>query len=109
MVSRMFGYTSHKHLPSRLSPLIEVLFKKYSNRYHIDKVLQQLELNWNVITYSNNIRGMYVAMEHKISIEALALAAETKKQKNRIIELKNAKALAKQKALQQLNKAPQLK
>ncbi len=108
IVSRMFGYASHKHLPKKLTPAIKELLKKYSHRYHIDKVLQHLELNWNVLTYSNNIRGMYVAMENKISIDALALAAETKKQKNRINELKNAKAKAKEKALQQLNKGQQL-
>ena len=43
-------------------------------RYHIDKVLQQLELNWNVLTYSTNIRGMYVAMENKIRRDLLFIS-----------------------------------
>lgn len=109
IVSRMFGYSSVKHLPKKMNPTIKTLFVKYSNRYHIDRVLQHLELNWNVLTYSNNIRGMYVAMENKISIDALALISESKKQKNKIDALKKAKKEAKEKALQQLNKGQQLK
>jgi hypothetical protein len=109
IVCRMFGYSSIKQLPPTLPKSINKLFLKYSNRYHIDKVLQQLELNWNLITYSNNIRGMYIAMSNKTSIEQLALIAETKKQKNRIAELKKQKEDAKAKALQQLNKQQQLK
>jgi len=109
IVSRMFGYASIKHLPETLKPNIKALFQKYSLRYHIDKLLQTLELNWKVLTYSNNIRGMYVAMENKINIENLALIAETKKQTNRIEALKQSKKDAKEKALQQLKKRQQLK
>jgi hypothetical protein len=105
----MFGYASHKHLPKKFSPAIKELINKYSFRYHIDKVLTELELNWNVLTYSNNIRGMYVAMKDKISLDALVLAAETKKKKSQIEKLKAAKNEAKKKALQQLNKGQHLK
>lgn len=104
IVSRIFGYASIKHLPTEFDEVTKALYIKYSYRYHIDKVLQHLELNWNIITYSNNMRGLYVAVNNKISIEQLALLAESKKHKNRILDLKQKKADAKNKALQQLNK-----
>jgi hypothetical protein len=102
IVSRMFGYPSIKHLPDKQKPGLKELIEKYSCRYHIDKVLLNLELNWKIITYSNNIRGMYVAMENKISIDALALIAETKKQTAKVEALKQQKKEATQKALMQL-------
>lgn len=104
IVSRMFGYSSLKHLPTKMPTNIKTLFVKYSHRYHFGNVIEKLELNWNVITYSRYMRGMYVAMENKISMDSLALIAETKKQKNRINELKTLKKEATAKALQQLSK-----
>lgn len=108
IISRMFGYKSNKDLPAEMDPAIKDLFTKYSNRYHIDKVLMFLELNWNIITYSRNIRGLYVGNGNKVSIDNLALIAETKKKKGRIENLKKAKIEAREKALQQLNKVPHL-
>ena len=109
IVSRMFGYTSHKQVPIDFkSEYLKELHKKYSHRYHIDKVIRELELNWNVLTYSNNIRGLYIAMKNKIGIEALAIASEIKKRKNQIAELKQSKIEARKKAIEQLNKAQQL-
>ena len=109
IVCRMFGYASKKHLPDKMNPAINDLFSKYSKRYHIDRLLQHLEINWNVLTYSNNIRGMYVANKKKITISELALIAQTKKKKNQIAKLKEEKREATEKALQQLNKGQQLK
>ena len=109
IVSRMFGYASHKHLPNKMNKVNKDLLNKYSNRYHIDKVLQALELNWNVITYSRNMRGLYVAIGNKITIENLVMTAETNKRKTQIKELKNKKQAAYELALQQLNKGQQLK
>lgn len=108
IVSRMFGYASVNHLPVNFHGAIEALFKKYSNRYHIDKVLQALELNWYVLTYSRNLRGLYVAMNDKIELEALIFAAEGKKRKILIENLNTKKREAREKALQQLNKEQQL-
>jgi hypothetical protein len=104
IVSRLLGYASVKHLPSEMNEVVKALYIKYSHRYHIDKLLQHLELNWNVITYSNDMRGLYVAMNNKISLDQLALLAESKKQKNRILNLKQKKTDAKNKALLQLSK-----
>lgn len=104
IVSRMYGYSSCTHLPNKPKPTIEALIKKYSCRYHIDKLLRSLELDWNVITYSNNIRGVYVAMKNKTSIQDLAFFAETRKQKNRINNLMEEKKQAQEMALKKLNK-----
>ena len=109
IICRAFGYKSKNNLPENMNPVIKELFNKYMKRYHIDRILQQLELNWNVLTYSNNIRGLYVGMSNKISLEAMVLMAETKKKKNQIANLKDTKREAREKALQQLNKGQQLK
>lgn len=102
IVSRMFGYSSIKHLPDKLKPGLKELRAKYSYRYHIDKLILNLELNWNIITYSNHNRGMYVAMKNKIDIKELALIAEAKKQKTKVEALKQLKKEATAEALAKL-------
>lgn len=105
IVCRMFGYASKKHLPDNMKPEILELFKKYSNRYHIDSLLKHLEVdNWNIITYSNHIRGLYVGTKDKISLDSMAKAVEKNKKKNKFAEIKRLKEEARQKALQHLNK-----
>jgi hypothetical protein len=104
IVCRMFGYSSVKHLPEELPKSIAELYNRYTKRYHIDKLLMNLELNWKLRTYSNKIRGLYVAMEHKVSFDNLALIVENSKQKNKIKSLKDIKTEAKRKALEKINK-----
>jgi hypothetical protein len=104
ILSRMFGYSSIKHLPDKLKPSINELRTKYSHRHHFTQLIKKLEMNWQIITYSNHIRGMYVAMKYKISIDELALKAETKKEKVKIEALKQLKKEAKEKALEQIKK-----
>ncbi|MFA6402781.1 MAG: hypothetical protein WCX31_14355 [Salinivirgaceae bacterium] len=104
ILCRAFGYSSIKQLPKEPPEL----YKKYSKRYHIDKIISFLELNWGVLTYSNNMRGIYVANVDKMTIEQLAIIAETKKQTRRLNEIKNKKRDAKEKAIQQLNKGQPL-
>lgn len=104
ILCRAFGYASIKHLPEDISEL----YKKYSKRYHIDKLITFLELNWGVITYSNNMRGMYISKADKMPLNSLVLAAETKKHSRQINELKNKKNEAKKRAIEQLNKGQPL-
>ena len=105
ILCRAFGYSSNKNLPE----VMPDLYYKYSNRYHIDKVLKSLEFNtWNLHFYSSQMRGLYVGVKNKISLETLVLNAETNKQKNKIQQLNRAKEIARQKALQHLNKEPHL-
>jgi len=108
ILSRMFGYASHKHIPEKLNLLVSDLMEKYSTRYWMGKLLQELQLGWGIKIYSHNIRGLYIG-NSKITMEALVLAAETKKRKNQIAGLKMQKDAAREKALQQLNKEQQLK
>jgi len=100
ILCRAFGYISSKHLPETMSEV----FSKYSNRYHIDKVLQKLEIdNWNLIFYANNMRGIYIGLKDKITLENLIETAESRKEKNRIENLKAVKKLAQQKVLIKIN------
>lgn len=93
ILCRSFGYKSIKHVPEKMPEV----YKKYSNRYHIDKVLQHLKINnWNLIFYSNNMRGLYVGIKNRISLENLIETAEMKKKKNKLQALK-----AKEKAIQE--------
>lgn len=109
ILCRAFGYKSNKHLPATMHPDIKELFDKYNKRYHIDRILQSLELNWNILIYSHNIRGLYIGLSKKITLESMIVQAETKKKKNQIDALKKQKDEAREKALQQLNKGQQLK
>jgi len=86
IVARMFGYASSKQVEN--SPLIE----KYSKRYHFDKLINQLEMDWNLKVFSNHIRGMYVSFD--LDYKALAELNENGKRKNKLNELKTKKKQA---------------
>ncbi|MFZ4583113.1 MAG: hypothetical protein ACOYM7_10730 [Paludibacter sp.] len=109
---RAFGYKNEKAMPVKMNPAIKELFVKYSKRYHTDKVLELLELKWNVLIYADRysgLHGMKVAVNSKkTSLEAMAESTERKKMKNQREALKQKKIEAKNKALQQLNKEQQL-
>ncbi|WP_276134176.1 hypothetical protein [Polluticoccus soli] len=96
--ARMCGYASVKTLPKEL-PEIE---QKYAARYHMDKVIRHLELNWYLKTFSNHTRGIYFGFD-KTSLEALALVNEQAKKKTKEAQLKQAKADALAKAKTSLN------
>lgn len=105
LISRAFGYTSHRDVPNRfVSADVGMLHNKYSKRYHIDKIIEALELNWGVIVYSKHTRGLYISMENKMSIYDLALVSESRKQKQKLLRLKATKDDAQKQALEQLKK-----
>ncbi len=106
-LARMFGF-SHKHVINFSDPDIEAIYLKYAKRYHIGRLKESLELNWNLITYSYHTRGYYLGDKKKINIDSLALVAERKKQKTRTAKLTEEKMQARLKALQHLNKEQQL-
>ncbi len=96
ILCRAFGYKTKNHLPETMPDI----FRKYLNRYHIDKVLQKIELgNWNLIFYANNMRGMYIGFKSKISLEKLIEIAEMKREKKKLEDLKAAKKTAQEKVL----------
>jgi hypothetical protein len=88
IVSRMFGYASFAKMSEKELSEIQ---NKYLMRYHFDRVIQQLELNWNICTYSNKMRGIYISMNNKFPLDELIALAEKRKQSNRIAELKKKK------------------
>jgi len=111
ILCRAFGYNSVKHLPATMHPDLKALFDKYKTRYHADRVLEAMQLNnWGIHVYSHNkMRGLYIGLSKKITLENLIMLAETKKRKYQIDALKKRKDEARAKALQQLNKEQQLK
>ena len=110
IIARMFGYASYKIIPELITQATKELMTKYSNRYHYEKTLQELELNWHVVTYGYHVHGLYVGVN--VSLDTLSLAAETRKRKNKLAKLKLEKSDARNKATtiiqQQLNKDEQL-
>lgn len=108
ILSRMFGYSSIKEVPDKFeSGILNDLFKKYNHRYHMDRIIQALEAKWGLVSYSRHTRGLYIAMEKKTSLNDLASAAEKRKEKNKIAELKLRKREATRKALEQIKKEQQ--
>ena len=103
IIARMFGYRSHKTIPENLNPLVKELLDKYSARYWMDKLLQQLEINWKIKIY--NPKGMkgFILGNEKTTIEAMALKAETGRRAAKINALKQQKKDAHDKAIQQIN------
>ncbi len=83
--ARMFGYTSPKEIPDKLSPLEE----KYSRRWHMDKLLIELQMNWHLKLYASNQRGMYVSFD--LELPKLVEIAEKSKHKNRVAEFRKMK------------------
>ena len=102
IVARMLGFASIKDIPEKMDSRLMEVFVKYSHRYHIDKLLQDLELKWNVQTYSSNMRGLYICIESKMSLEDMIMFAESNKKKTRIMQLKESKRSIKEKVIQQL-------
>ena len=86
--ARMFGYTTAKELPAKLTPIEE----KYQVRWHMDKVLLELQTNWFLKIFSNHQRGMYISFD--ISLDELALKSEKSKQITKIQQFKDMKKKA---------------
>lgn len=104
IVSRMFGYKDAKHAGTCMNIAIREFIRKYLNRYHFDKIKEELELNWHIVTYSNHIRGLYISIKQDTDHNRLALVAETNKKKHKLNALRAKKKEAKEQALKQLQK-----
>ncbi len=81
ILARMLGFSNSKALNSKLSEQQQSIYEKYSIRYWFDKLKNALELNWHVRTYSNNMRGLHITTNSKMTIQELADIAEGKKAK----------------------------
>lgn len=72
---------------------------KYSQRYWLDRIKRELELNWGLKLYGYHCRGFYVSFAKDITIDKLAYEAEARKKKTREKLLVEAKKQARQKAV----------
>ncbi len=59
---------------------------KYSNRYQLDRIKNELRLNWGLKLYSGKMRGYYVSFG--LPLEQLIMHAELKRKKYREAKLK---------------------
>ena len=71
---------------SKSGAYINPLLKKYSNRYQLDKIKTELQLNWGLKYYAVKTRGFYVSFT--MPLNELAVIAE---RKNRSYKLKQLK------------------
>jgi hypothetical protein len=86
--ARMFGYCTTKELPKKLTELQ----LKYKQRYHMDRVLTELQLNWNLKVLWNHNRGFYVSFD--LSLDDLAVVVEKDKRRYQLRKLQDAKKAA---------------
>jgi hypothetical protein len=94
--ARMFGYVTAKELPAELTPLQ----KKYQIRWHMDKLLEELQINWHLKVLWNHNRGFYLSFD--LSYDEMALLIEKDKQITKIQQLKELKKKAIQNAKAQI-------
>jgi len=76
------------------------LEEKYATRYHIDRVLYELQMNWGLKLYSDHSRGFYLSFTKEL--KDLAVVNELAKRKHN--ELADIKRNAKEEALKILNR-----
>lgn len=103
IVSRMLGYASKNDIQGKVNEDTEFYYYHYLNRYHFDRVLRQLEMNWHIVTFSKHIRGIYIGNGSKISRKDLIMKAEQGKIKNKIKQLQKEKNEAYTNALKSMN------
>ena len=110
IVARMFGFDTisayDEAYPKPIKGKItaakrnELAWRKmYATRYHIDKILTDLELSWGLRRYSNHSRGMFIS--YKATIERLAMVCEATKRSTRVAGLLAQKQAARQAATKQ--------
>lgn len=86
--ARMFGYRSTKQMPDKMT----AIQKKYLNRYHMDKLIQELELNWHLKLFGGHCRGFYLSFD--LSHCDLAMEHNKAKKKVKVDALKEKKKAA---------------
>lgn len=108
IAARMFGYTNKEEMQNNTPDLtVKNISKKvrairekeieerskYQTRYHSDKILTDLELNWGLKRYADHIRGVYIS--YSMDLAELAKICEQSKKSVRLDALKEAKRMAK--------------
>lgn len=108
ILSRLLGFKSVSEIPEQLPSHLNEIYTKYKERHHMDKLLIELQLNWQILIYSNRMRGLYISTLSKMTLNELVFIAESNKQKNKEKELKNKKNQAKALALEKLKQPTKL-
>ena len=93
-------YKTNIDKTSNTKNLNSALIEKYSKRYHIDAVLQELQFKWNLKLYSDHSRGFYLSFSK--SLDDLAVINELAKNTTKYSELIKKKQSAKEAALKKL-------
>jgi hypothetical protein len=104
ILSRMMGQSTPDAKEIEMLPIeLYRIFTLYSNRYHREKLMEALQLNWNVVFYSNHMRGLYCSIDNRMKLDELAIIAESKKLAAKRAKLRFNKIEAKKKALLLVN------
>lgn len=98
LIARMAGCATIAELPSPL-PLT---LAQYATRRKLDKIKFELQTAWNVNIYSRYVRGFYVSLDKKFSIDRLVLEAEKRRKSNIEKQRRDQLEAARLKALKQL-------
>ncbi|NVO21696.1 MAG: hypothetical protein HXX13_18495 [Bacteroidetes bacterium] len=75
LLARMAGLTSPMN-----DQKLPIMVTKYQKRYQIDKLREQLQINWGLKLYSYHARGYYISF--KLTIEELITQVEMRRAKS---------------------------
>ena len=95
MLVRMAGKATVKEIDTLPEPL-----KKYTNRYHLDKIKNELRNNWKLKVYGKHTRGFYVSFD--LELKDLIFEAEKKRKKFIEKNYQSIEAEARKEALKRL-------
>lgn len=96
LFSRMSGNSKGK---ADIDPTLKPFF---TSRYQLDKIKQELQLNWGLKYYAMKSRGFYVSFTK--SLTELAKIAEKNNKAYKLKQLKDMKQQARRRAIEELSK-----
>jgi hypothetical protein len=92
IMSRAFGYGSIKEISEFENTALSDVWTKYQKRYHREKLLSDLEIDWKLKVCSTvGVRGFYISIANKISYDELMQIAIKSVRSNKVKELKDKK------------------
>ena len=92
-VARMFGFASILDMPPQFRT--KNIYKKYTKRYNLDRIKNELIDNWGMKYYARHTRGFFVS--YNLSMESLVERAERERKvhKQKVKKAGDAAILAK--------------
>lgn len=93
LLSRMSGN-------AKKDGIISDQLSKYLLRYHFDKIIIELKLNWRLVYYSYHTRGFYISFD--LSLEKLIEICETDRKSTKIKNMKNNENEIRKKVMENL-------